>query len=86
MIDWPERLNHSILGMGVVDAWVLDNGFSSNDLMAQRDFYNSLAEQLRDNRADYQSRRDRGLIDFEERTWRDDGTSRSGIHANLTTV
>jgi hypothetical protein len=57
---WSFRVNCSLLGVIVVDAWLLySGGRGSRASLEQRSFYEKLADQLIDNTYDFVSLRDR---------------------------
>jgi hypothetical protein len=77
---WSFRINCSLLGMIIVDAWlVYSGGRGAKATMVQRSFYEKLADQLIDNEFDYVGLRDRStsLIDAKQ-------ILRSGLDVHLT--
>jgi Transposase IS4 len=79
--DWSFRTNCSLLGMIIVDAWlVYSGGRGARAAMEQRSFYEKLADQLIDNQFDYVGLRDRSassLVDAKQ-------ILRSGRDVHLT--
>jgi hypothetical protein len=78
--DWSFRINCSLLGIIIVDAWLVHSGGrGARATMEQRSFYEKLADQLIDNQFDYVGLRDRStsLIDAKQ-------ILRSGRDVHLT--
>lgn len=88
-LDWSMRVNLSLLGMCIVDAWYAWNLCTGNTTEKQKEFYSGLAEELIDNRYDIigSGQRGRGRRD-EDTSIADallvDGLPRCGIYAHLT--
>jgi hypothetical protein len=88
--SWAMRVNMSVFGMIVVDAW-LAYSQCTRAKEVQKSFYAALAEELIDNNYDSvgraESRRNRGEIPVDNNSptiSRSTGVSRSGIYAHLT--
>jgi hypothetical protein len=88
--DWSTRVNCSILGMCIVDSWLVFNGATrtSNDGESQQQFYNYLAEELIDNTYDdgsvTRNRGTNGSNASPELLNRRTGSGRSGLQVHLT--
>ncbi len=92
-MDWLMRVNTSLLGMCIVDAWYAysqctkprGSTNNANTDEKQKDFYANLAEELIDNSYDGRAGvRNRGGDVQDPRTVSTNGLSRCGIEAHLT--
>ena len=84
------RVNMSLVGMCIVDAWYAWNLCTGNTTETQKEFYSLLAEELIDNRCDSidsgqrgRNRRDEDAI-MPESLLLADGLPRCGVSAHLT--
>ena len=79
--DWSFRVNSSLLGIHIVDSWLLYSGVQGDRLeMNQRTFYETLATELIDNKHDRRNLRRRSRTEEEENITE----SRIGIHLTRT--
>ena len=86
-MDWSLRVNLSLFGMCVVDAWLVYSKCKETE-EKEREFYELLAEEMIDNSHDQVRGRGRRPMDIDLIGNPDlitaDGRMRSGISAHLT--
>jgi hypothetical protein len=84
-MDWSMRVNTSLLGMCIVDAWYAYSQCTNTD-EKQKDFYSYLAEELIDNNYDSVGRRSRESTPpgRAARLVTVNGLARCGVEAHLS--
>ncbi len=86
--EWHRRVNFTILGMIVVDTWLVWKGIHGEAAETEKDFYRAMAEELIDNDYDAPTtRRRRSTVGHPSppaAAYGQDGQPRSGLGVHLT--
>ena len=87
--EWHRRVNFSILGIIIVDTWLVYKGFFHDAAEPEKDFYDRLAEELIDNAYDSPVTRRRGRSMYSTPSplasaFHQDGSARSGLGIHIT--
>jgi hypothetical protein len=83
-MDWSMRVNMTVLGICIVDTWLIYKGCLGERCdLEQRKFYSVLAEQLIENQYDYYGIRPRQSVAQDSEAY-EHGQPRIGIDAHLT--
>jgi hypothetical protein len=84
-VTWWKRVNLSIVGMCVVNAYLVFKSVACNESVTQRDFYIELSHQLIDNVFDSVGLRGRQMFATESVVY-NEGELTSGVDIHLTPV